>query len=46
MSKLSEAKFLGGIGAILMLIGGFVPYAGPIVSIAGLVLILIAVKSI
>jgi len=46
MSKLGEAKVLGGIGAILMLIGGFVPYAGPIVSIVGLVLVFIAVKSI
>ncbi len=46
MSKLSEAKTFGGIGALLMLIGGFVPYAGPIISIVGLVLLFIAVKSI
>lgn len=46
MSKLSETKVLGGIGAILMLIGGFVPNVGSIVSIAGLVLVFIAVKSI
>ncbi len=46
ISKLSEAKVLGGIGAILMLIGGFVPYVGPIASIVGLVLVFIAVKSI
>ena len=46
MSKLSEAKVFGGIGALLMLIGGFIPYAGPIVSIVGLVLVFIAVKSI
>ena len=45
MSKLSEAKVFGGIGALLMLIGGFIPYAGPIVSIVGLVLVFIAVKS-
>jgi len=46
MSKLSEAKVFGGIGAILMLIGAFIPSVGPIVSIVGLVLIFIAVKSI
>jgi uncharacterized membrane protein len=46
MSKLSEAKVFGGIGALLMLIGTFVPYAGPIISIVGLVLLFIAVKSI
>jgi len=46
MSKLSEAKTFGGIGALLMLIGTFVPYAGPIISIVGLVLLFIAVKSI
>ena len=46
MAELSNAKIFGGIGAILMLIGGFVPYAGPIVSILGLVLLIIAVKTI
>ena len=46
MSKLSEAKVFGGIGALLTLIGGFVPYAGPIVSIIGLVFVFIAVNSI
>jgi uncharacterized membrane protein len=46
MSKLSEAKILGGIGAIFSLVGGIVPYIGPIVSITGLVLVFIAVKSI
>ena len=46
MSKLSEAKTFGGIGALLMLIGGFVPYAGPVISIVGLILLFIAVKSI
>ncbi len=46
MSKLSEAKIFGGLGALLMLVGSFVPYAGPIISIVGLVLLFIAVKSI
>jgi len=46
MSKLSEVKVFGGIGALLMLIGGFVPYAGPVISIVGLILLFIAVKSI
>ena len=46
MSDLSNAKIFGGIGAILMLIGGFIPYAGPIISILGLVLLFIAVKTI
>ena len=46
MVELSNAKLFGGIGAILMLIGGFIPYAGPIVSILGLVLLFIAVKTI
>jgi uncharacterized membrane protein len=46
MAELGNAKFLGGIGAILLLIGGFIPWAGPIVSIVGLVLIFIAVKTI
>jgi uncharacterized membrane protein len=44
MSKLSEAKILGGIGALLMLFGGFLlPGAG---SIIGLILVFIAVKYI
>ena len=44
MSKLSEAKILGGIGAILMLFGGFIlPGLGAII---GLVLVFIAVKYI
>jgi uncharacterized membrane protein len=46
MAELSNTKVFGGIGAILMLIGGFIPYAGPIVSIIGLVFIFIAVKNI
>jgi uncharacterized membrane protein len=46
MAELSNARIMGGIGAILMLIGGFIPFAGPIVSILGLVLIFLAVKTI
>ena len=46
MSNLSNAKVFGGIGALLMLIGGFIPYAGPIISIVGLVFVFIAVKTI
>jgi uncharacterized membrane protein len=46
MVELSNAKIFGGIGALLMLIGGFVPYGGPVVSILGLVFIFIAVKTI
>jgi uncharacterized membrane protein len=46
MVELSNAKIMGGIGAILMLVGTFIPYAGPIVSILGLVLLFIAVKQI
>lgn len=44
MSRLSEAKILGGIGALLTLLGGFiVPGLGAII---GLILIFIAVKYI
>ena len=46
MKNLSEAKVYGGIGAILMLVGIFIPYGGPIISIIGLVFIFIAVKGI
>jgi len=46
MSKLSDAKILGGVGALLALILPFIPYIGPILSIVGAVLILIAVKYI
>ena len=44
MSKLSEAKILGGIGALLMLFGGiFIPGLG---AILGLILVFIAVSYI
>jgi uncharacterized membrane protein len=45
MTKLSEAKIFGGIGALLSLLG-LIPYAGPLLGIIGLVLIFIAVKHI
>jgi len=45
MTKLSEAKILGGIGALLSL---FVvaPYAGPLIGLVGLILVFVAVKYI
>lgn len=45
MPQLSQAKTMGGVGAILLLLG-FVPAVGWVLSIAGGVLILIAVKYI
>jgi uncharacterized membrane protein len=44
MASLGQAKTLGGVGAILALIGGFLGGPGGIVAIIGLILILIAVK--
>ncbi len=44
MSKLGSAKIYGGIGAILTLIGSFLPYG--VVSLIGIVLVFIAVKYI
>lgn len=46
MSNLSNAKVFGGIGAILSLVGAFVPAFGSIVSTIGLVLVFVAVKYI
>ena len=46
MSELSKAKVFGGIGALLMLVGTFIPNVGFIASIVGLVLLFIAVRSI
>jgi uncharacterized membrane protein len=43
--KLSQAKLLGGIGSLLMLLV-IVPYAGSVLFIVGLVLVLIALKYI
>jgi uncharacterized membrane protein len=45
MTKLSEAKVFGGIGALLSLLG-FVPYAGPLLGFVGLILVFIAVRHI
>ncbi|HDN95910.1 MAG TPA: DUF996 domain-containing protein [Thermoplasmatales archaeon] len=43
---LREAKKYGGIGAILSLFGGIVPYIGIAITIAGIILLLLAVKKI
>jgi len=45
MSKLSNAKIFGGIGALLMLVGMFVSTFG-VVFIVGLVLVFVAIKYI
>lgn len=45
MSKLAEAKMLGGIGSLLSLLS-LIPYIGFALSIAGLVLLLLATKYI
>ncbi len=44
-SKLAQAKTYGGVGSILVILS-IVPYAGLILGIVGLVLVLIAVKYI
>ncbi|HZW57541.1 MAG TPA: DUF996 domain-containing protein [Nitrososphaerales archaeon] len=45
MGSISQAKTLGGIGAILILLS-FVPYAGGVFGIVGFVMVLVAVKYI
>jgi len=45
MTKLSEVKILGRIGALLSLFV-IAPYAGPLIGLVGLVLVFIAVKYI
>jgi uncharacterized membrane protein len=45
MAALEQARLLGGIGSILMLLM-LVPYAGPVLSIIGFILVLVAVKYI
>ena len=45
MVSLSDAKVLGGIGSILLVLS-VIPSAGPILGIVGLILVLIAVKYI
>lgn len=46
MNSLSDAKTLGGIGAILLLAGGIIPQIGFAISIVGLILEFIAIKKI
>ena len=46
MVELSNIKTIGKVGALLTLLGGFIPFIGPIIGIVGFVLVLIAVKSI
>lgn len=43
---LSQAKTYGGVGAILSLVGMFIPYVGIFAALAGMILILVAVKII
>ncbi|MCS4537303.1 MAG: DUF996 domain-containing protein [Thaumarchaeota archaeon] len=45
MGSLSQAKTLGGVGSILLILG-VVPFAGPVLKIVGFILMLIAVKYI
>src|SRR5216117_3663561 len=44
MASLGQAKSLGGVGAILVLIGIFLGAPGGILAIIGLILVLVAVK--
>jgi uncharacterized membrane protein len=46
MSSLNNAKIMGGLGALLTLIGILVPSFGFIVSIIGFILVFVAVKYI
>jgi len=46
MSLLNNAKTMGGIGAMLTLIGILIPTFGFIIGVAGFILVLIAVKYI
>ena len=43
---LFQAKTYGGVGAILSVVGVFIPYIGIVAALAGIILILIAVKTI
>src|SRR2546427_12777094 len=45
MASLGQAKTLGGVGSILVLLSP-IPYAGAVLSIVGFIMILIAVKYI
>lgn len=46
MRTLRDAKNYGGVGAILILLGTFIPFVGIVVGIAGFILVLLAVKYI
>lgn len=46
MGSLQTPKILGGIGALLMLIGGFIPFTVGALSLVGFILVFIAVKMI
>ena len=46
MGSLQTAKILGGIGALLMLIGGFVTATAGALSLIGFIMVFIAVKMI
>lgn len=46
MSVLSNAKIMGGVGALLTLIGILIPTFGFIIGIVGFILVIIAVKYI
>ncbi|MDJ0270174.1 MAG: DUF996 domain-containing protein [Aigarchaeota archaeon] len=45
MSSLSQAKALGGVGSILMVLS-IAPIVGPLLMLIGLILVLVAVKDI
>jgi len=45
MSTLSQAKWFGGVGSILMILS-ISPLAGPLIGILGFILVLVAVKNI
>jgi uncharacterized membrane protein len=46
MSSLNNAKIIGGIGALLMLIGGFIASTAGVLSFIGFIMVFIAVKMI
>jgi uncharacterized membrane protein len=45
MASLSQAKTLGGVGSILVLLGA-IPNVGFVLAIVGFILILVAVKNV
>lgn len=46
MASLSQAKTLGGVGSLLLLLSPFVPFAGLVLFIVGIVLVLVAVRHV